>query len=225
MLASSNGKLIEHMKRYPTILEVQDPCLDGFISLGKGKKSPDILLKGKGLPLFVQMLRSFVKDATLVWKGCLAVIYMCKHDSLCSDLGRYGLVACLCELWRRHHKDLDLQQLLLWSFSEVSRLEANQVRCQREGVAALLRTVFEPPLGAPGLAVAEGGSKQSSTTAICIPLKLRRLYQAKALGQPYAATVQNQQAPTPDKKRRILDKPAFGRVGDNWGKGVTGLLS
>ncbi|KAG5181387.1 hypothetical protein JKP88DRAFT_321945 [Tribonema minus] len=78
-------RVMRHLKKYPTVAVVADPCVDAFIALGKG--SIPAAVAGSGcLPLLVNAMEAFASDRAIVWKGLLAVAHLARNDEMCSDL-------------------------------------------------------------------------------------------------------------------------------------------
>ncbi|CAM9351882.1 unnamed protein product [Chrysoparadoxa australica] len=210
-------KVITHMKRYPTVLEVILPCIDSFISLGKGGV-PAAILESGCLPLLIKAMDHFPKQYDIAWKGGLAIMYLAKSDAVCSDLGKAGGVQALIALWKAW-EDNSIRQIVLWGFSEMCRLEPNRLRMSNERLAVLLRDVLEPE----GRVGAKVGPTPEQLGTYCIPLRLKRMYRKKEFGSPFAKEEAKEVVKKAGYKPLKSQKPQFGTVNDEAG-GVKGLL-
>lgn len=47
-------QVMRHLKKYPTVAEVVEPCIEAYIALGKGRMQAEVLLSGS-LPVLIQV--------------------------------------------------------------------------------------------------------------------------------------------------------------------------
>ncbi|CAN0055419.1 unnamed protein product, partial [Choristocarpus tenellus] len=106
--------------RYLKVPEVIEPCINSFISLGKTGIT-EAVVESKCVWCLVKAMKALPKRRSVQWKGIMAIIHLAKADSVCSDLGRAGVVQLLVSMWKEWEDD-EMRQLLLWAMGQVGRL-------------------------------------------------------------------------------------------------------
>ncbi|CAN0442706.1 unnamed protein product [Pylaiella littoralis] len=217
-------RLLEHMEKYPKILDMAEPCVDALIAVGKSAAT-EAVLQSRCVFKLLKAMKAFPQARSLQWKGLLAMTHLAKKDEVCFDLGKAGAVQLLVKMWTEWEDD-EMRQLLLWAMNEVARIaETNQLRMSAERAGAVLRESMEP---APARLAATGAMVTAEQAGrYCVPIKLKRLYRERKLGSPFAKEDEDANRRDDGIKAHAvlpLAKAQFGQAGDNWGEGEGGLV-
>jgi len=205
--------VVKHMRKYHAEKEVQGLGCEAFVEFGK-RADPASMLTSGGIECVAQALRRFTTppdvEFSIVWKVCLAVSYLAKHEVLASELGKRGVVPLLLAAFTSFQDRREIQQQVLWALESLARVWVNIERMKQGDLQKILSVLHKT---------------DPDKFQVAVPLKLRKIFSKKELtGFKEKIVIKEKPKGRKAMVRRPRGKAKFGRAGDSYSEGSGGLL-
>ena len=102
--------IVQHMKRYAHEKEVAECGVECWQEFARTAVDVKPIMTSGGCKTIVEALKTFKKEESVVWRACACIYEMCKHELLCSELGKSGIIPHMVEAYNFFDGQHDMQQ-------------------------------------------------------------------------------------------------------------------